>query len=63
MVKNIVNSGVLQNLFYNLMAVLVVGGIITMIIFEFAIEMQEVGLAITYIIMVLGMFWHLYNTK
>lgn len=61
MVKNIVNSVLLQNLFYNLMAVLFVGGIITMIILEFAIEMQEPGLAIAYSIMVLGVFWYLYN--
>lgn len=59
--RSIFNSIQLQNFFYNLMAVLLVGGIIALIVLEFAIEMQEVGLAFFYSFLVLGLFWHLYN--
>lgn len=61
MVKNILNSVVFEFIFYNLMAVLLVGGILAMIILRFAIELQEIGLAITYCVTVLAVFYYLYN--
>lgn len=60
MVRNVVNSVVLQSLFYNLMAVIFVGSLIAVIIVKVAIGMGEIDLAIAFVVALITGFTFLY---